>query len=156
MPYLSELLTFVLGVIGTYLGVSWKVKRDLEAEYDSDLRKARLAVYQVLWKELEPLAKFSRPAPVTYATLKDLSRSLRSWYFEHGGIYLSESTRDCYFGVQEEIERILGADGIDDNSSLTEVAPDVFERVRKAGSTLRTAMAADVGTRKAPILDAKD
>ncbi len=155
MDFLSELLTFVLGVIASYLGLSWKIKKDLVAEHDRTLREARLRVYQSLWNCLEPLARYSRPTPVTFQTIKELSAQLRHWYFAEGGIYLSTATRDAYFELQEALGGLVdhSRPGQADEQELDD---DTFERLRKAGSKLRTAMAQDVGTRMGSLLDPSD
>lgn len=151
MDYLGELVTFALGVTGTYLGLGWKVRKDLEAEYDKTLRDARLRVYQSLWGSLEPLAMFSRPAPVTFQTVKGLSAELRRWYFAEGGLYLSDATRDVYFELQDKIGHVI-EDPAKARSPNGELDSETFEMLRKAGSRVRTAMAADVGTRRKPLM----
>lgn len=147
MDHLGEIFTFALGVFGSYLGLHWKVRKDLESEYDKTLRDARLRVYQTLWQSLEPMAKYAREERVTFQTLRDLSGELRSWYFGEGGLYLSESTRDAYFALQDALDPYVTREN--QSGSLDDVA---FERLRKLGSQVRTAMAADVGTRNEPLL----
>lgn len=46
-----------------YLATIAKIKKDLEATYDRDLRDKRLEVYKELWKHREPLAQYARPHP---------------------------------------------------------------------------------------------
>src|SRR5262245_64313805 len=94
---------FVLGLASAYIGLYWKVRKDLEAEYDKDLRAKRRDAYAALWKLLQPLAKYSPPPPTTAEPLKQLSAELRQWYFEVGGLYMSGKTRDAYFALQEEL-----------------------------------------------------
>ncbi len=141
-------MSFVIGGASTYLGLYWKVRKELEAEYDKDLRASRLRVYSTLWSKLELLAKYSRPQPVNAESLDLLSAKLRQWYFEDGGIYMSQTTRDAYFSLQDELQHVLPSDkGTDRRLSAED-----FERLRRAGSALRTAMTVDVGTRRAPLL----
>jgi hypothetical protein len=40
-------------------------------------------------------------------SIHSLSISLRDWYFEGGGLFLSESTRDTYFNLQDGLKIIL-------------------------------------------------
>lgn len=155
MDYFDEGLTFVLGAIGSYLAVGWKVRKDLEAKYDKTLRDARLEVYQSLWASLQHLAKYSRPAPVTTESLKQLSAQLREWYFVEGGLYLSKRARNKYFRLQDGLQNAIER-GCSTGDPAQELDAGDFEPLRLAGSRLRSAMAADAGTRKAPLLKPED
>jgi hypothetical protein len=127
---------FLLGLASAYLGLHWKVREELEAEYDKDLRAKRREAYAALWKVLQPLAKYSPPGPLTAESFGLLSVALRQWYFEVGGLYMSSSTRDEYFALQKELT----------SPSAT------GERAREAGSRLRTATTRDVGARNEPLI----
>ncbi len=146
---LSEVLvSFALGVVSSYLGLYWKVRKELEADYDKDLRANRFRAYATLWRALQPLAKYARPAPLNAGSSEAMSVELRRWYFEEGGIYLSERARDAYFRLQNEIQSVLSRYRGTDHE-LKE--PD-FEGLRRTGSLLRTAMTLDLGSRKPPII----
>lgn len=149
---IPALVTLVFGSVATYLGTRWKIRSELEAEYDRSLRDDRIAVYQELWKELQPLAKYVRPGPVTYETIHDLSINLRQWYFERGGLYLSEGTRDQYFALQDTCQEVLSNPKWKAEQGA-ELDEETFEALRGKGSALRTSMARDVGTRKGAILE---
>jgi hypothetical protein len=56
----SALIGVVVSAIGTYLGVHWKVRKDLEAKYDESLGNLRLEAYRDLWTLTKPLAAFAR------------------------------------------------------------------------------------------------
>jgi hypothetical protein len=142
---LNALLGFLLGAAGSYLGLYWKVKKELEAQYDKELRAERLKAYAALWKLLQPIAKYSRPGPVTASSLQKLSADLQQWYFEIGGLFMSERTRDAYFALQDELT--TPAEHLDRELSHAE-----FENIRETGSRLRTATTVDVGSRKEPLI----
>ena len=147
----SELATTVLGaglglVSGALLAVLASRKR-LEVEYDIELRKHRIEAYQDLWKILEPLAYFSPPSVVTYAVARDLSKALRSWYFEVGGIFLSDATRDAYFDLQKKLGGVIKEPLENDHLP---VGLQRFERLRAIASKLRTMSTQDVATRVKP------
>jgi hypothetical protein len=147
----KAIVSFALGAVGTYIALVSKVRKDLEAAYDKDLRTARLAAYKDLWGLLEPLAKYEPLGPVSGAVLKELSQKLRHWYFTQGGIYLTDDTRDAYFGLQDALTSVVA-----ECTSLTkELAASEFEAIRKKGSWVRTWMTRDVGTRKRPMLDSE-
>jgi hypothetical protein len=126
---------FALGLASAYVGLYWKVRKELEAEYDKDLRAKRRDAYAALWKLLQPLAIYSPPGPVSPESMKQLSVELRQWYYEVGGLYLSANTRDAFFALQDE----LTAQGA------------TAEKAREKGSRLRTATTLDVGSRRKPL-----
>jgi hypothetical protein len=147
----SALLAFSLGSLGTYLTTQWKVRAELEGEYDQSLRDARIRVYQKLWASLQPLAKYARPGPVTHQAIHQLSAELRTWYFEKGGLYFSDKARDAYFTLQHALAEVQSHRPAT-VAIQTELDDATFEKLRQQGSALRSAMAADVGTRRTALL----
>ena len=115
----------------------------LTGEIDSDLRKRRIDAYAPLWKATGLLPQWPRASDVTYAQLQDLSRQLRAWYYEMGGIYLSRSShRDAYSPLQDALKE-LGQAGKSGVISETD-----YNDVRKLCSRLRTALANDIESRR--------
>ena len=148
---MSEFVTTVLGAgLGLLTGVVLALlgsRQRLEVEYDIELRKHRIEAYQALWKILEPLAYYSPPSAVTYAVVRDLSQALRSWYFEVGGLFLSEGSREAYFDLQKGLGGVI-KEPLD--ARYRPLGPRRFERLRSLASTLRTASTQDVATRVKP------
>jgi hypothetical protein len=140
----------LLGAVTTYLVAVLKLRRELEYKYDTDLRDKRIPQYLELWKLLEDLAKYARPKQLIFDDLHKLSASLRQWYFERGGLYLSEKSRDRYFALQDAIKKVLDVKG---QSVGATVGEETYENLRMSGSDLRTALTRDVGTRKSPKLN---
>jgi hypothetical protein len=136
----------VLGALTGILTTSWKARKDLESEYDISLRKDRTEVYRDLWKRLETLAFYAAPS-VTYEDAGKLTRSLRQWYFQQGGLFLSEGTREPYFDVQKALEGILDQERETDGAELDEAS---LRLLRELASRLRTSMTEDVETRVGP------
>ena len=149
---ITGLFGIASGAILAYLGAVLKFRKDLEAEYDKDLRNRRIKAYQELWKHLQLLARYDRPKPLTIQTLGELSVAMRQWYFEVGGLFLSEETRNTYFDLKKAIQQAVestkyGADEILDDK------PE-GKHILEQGSLLRARLAHDVGTRKSsPISD---
>ncbi len=148
---MSEFATTVVGAgLGLLTGVVLALlgsRQRLEVEYDIELRKHRIEAYQALWKILEPLAYYSPPSAVTYAVASDLSQALRSWYFEVGGLFLSEGSREAYFDLQKGLGGVI-KEPID--ARYRPLGPRRFDRLRSLASTLRTASTQDVATRVKP------
>jgi hypothetical protein len=137
-----------LGGLGTYLATVLKIRQELGAQYDSDLRHDRIIAYKELWKCLEPLARYAPPGDFTYAGAHKLAVTLRSWYFETGGLFLSEEARDAYFAVQKALTTL-------EKTSAETVPEATLEKLRSTGSALRTKLSEDVGTRARGILQDK-
>lgn len=124
-----------------------KFRKDLEAEYDKDLRAKRIEVYKELWSHLGLLARYDRPKPLNRKTLKELTTAMREWYFQIGGLYLSEETRKAYFDLKEIIKNDLeGSDFRDDKEK--ELASADLEKLIAQASLLRSHLTHDIGTRK--------
>jgi hypothetical protein len=148
---ITGLFGIVSGVILAYLGAILKFQKDLEAEYDKDLRNRRIEVYKELWKHLQLLARYDRPKPLTPKNLEELSVEMRRWYFEIGGLYLSEETRKTYFDLKQAIQRLTETAKYSADEVLDQ--PDSKFILQKA-SLLRASLTHDVGTRKSsPIAD---
>jgi hypothetical protein len=144
----SGSLSAVVSAIVTYLSISVQVRKDLEAKYDLDLRAQRITVYKELWRLLEPLAKYARPDPFTPLGARELSKELRRWYFGTGGLFMSEGTRDAYFELQNGLRTFAEDQHRPVEQALGETE---FTLLRDKGSTLRTRVTQDIGTRRAPI-----
>jgi hypothetical protein len=118
-----------------------------EVEYDIQLRNHRIEAYQALWKTLEPLAYYAPPSAVTHVVATDLAQALRTWYFEVGGLFLSEASRDAYFDLQKGLGGVVKEPRAANDLPL---GTRRFERLRALASRLRTASTQDVATRVKP------
>jgi len=142
---ITGLFGLLTGVGLTYLSAILKFRKDLEKQYDQDLHKARIRVYSDLWKRLEPLTPDAPPKRLTPQTLRDLLVSLREWYFEDGGIYMSDESRPTCIQLKDDIQAILNRPNL---QADTEVSAEDRKRLQKRASHLRAIVAGDIGTRK--------
>jgi hypothetical protein len=145
---LTLLVSAAIGVVAGAVATAYKSRKDLEAQYDIKLREERIEAYKVLWKVLEPLAYYSPEKPLTYKLAHDVSGDLRKWYYETGGLLISERTREPYFDLQRALAEIRRADAKPEDA-LEEPAIDA---VKQLGSRLRTSTTDDVATRVGPLL----
>jgi hypothetical protein len=137
----------ILSAIVTYFSTRAKIHLDLAAEYDKQLQESRLEAYKQLWPMLEPLARYGRAQPVTPAVLRSISDQTRTWYFQAGGIYLTQRSRRPYFRWKAAMQPLLDDPELqarpEDPIPLTRL-----EAVIDAGSALRTRLSDDIGTKK--------
>jgi hypothetical protein len=144
-------LLIVSALIGALTGIlttSWKTRKDLESAYDIELRKHRIEAYGALWKLLQPLAFYSPPGALTYEGVRKLSEELRRWYYETGGLFLSERTREPYFELQRALTGL--SVGLQDEETVTN--EQIVEIVKALASRLRTTSTQDIETRVGPRL----
>lgn len=133
----TAVVAAILAAVGTYA----TARRDLQLKFDSSLRDLRIDAYKELWAALELLAKYSRPAALSTDDAIGLSKRLRTWYFETGGLFLSDSMRQDYFAMQDGLQLVI-------SGSAGTLSDENDEYLRALGSRLRTAMTRDVGTRR--------
>jgi hypothetical protein len=118
------------------------VQLDRFSAIDQDLRKKREETYAEIWKASGALPQWPR-VEVTSGELYDLSSQLKKWYFEKGGIYLSDEARKKYTPVQERINSYAQEDGQEVFSGESQA----YEEIRKAFSDLRTELTRDLQSR---------
>lgn len=80
--------------------------REIQRDYDRELRTARMVAYAKLWQEFEPLAVYAPSESITYERVRELGVALRSWYFDTGGLLFTSRARDAYFLVQDAIDQV--------------------------------------------------
>lgn len=113
--------------------------------YEKELFQQRIQAYQDLWKLLTVLPRWHRPKPLNDTTLRELTVSMRDWYFEKGGIFLSEKAKPIYDDLKEAIEDLLEKPE-DQEESLLKNGRGAS--LLKLASRLRDRMAEYLGTRK--------
>ena len=124
-----------------------RLTQELRVEYDKDVRQHRINAYKELWKITGRFDDYAQIEPINYAMLQQVSVVLRLWYFEIGGIYLTEGSEKAYFAVQK-----LAQQGFESPQlqvlPMPKLPPDDVETVRKACRDLRSQLLLDVGTRR--------
>jgi uncharacterized caspase-like protein len=124
-----------------------RLTQELRAEYDKDLRQHRLAAYEKLWQTTGTFPLYAQSEPVTREMTQQFAVELRKWYFDKGGIFLTDAGRDAYFAVQAAVKNVLERHPMDGPPDI-ELPPDDYESVRAACSALRSKLVSDVGTRR--------
>jgi hypothetical protein len=95
------------------------------------------------------LARYDRPEPLSPKTLGRLSVEMMEWYFQTGGLYLSEETRSGYFDLKKTIRKILDNPKYQPDDVLD---PEDSQNVLDKGSLLRARLTQDVGTRRSSAI----
>lgn len=108
------------------------------AGVDADLRARRASAYAEPWRLSGALPQWPRNTELTYERLLELTLQLRRWYFDAGGMLLSEPARKALGAVQQAIAAVTEErrEGL--------VSDADYARVRDAFSALRQALSRDL------------
>jgi hypothetical protein len=104
---IGTVLAAIVANVVTYRVASWKFRQELEIDSDKNLRDHRITSYKKLWGLLKPLAKYPEPGLLNQSSIRQLAVALREWYFDDGGLFLSESAREDYFNLQDALKIVL-------------------------------------------------
>lgn len=140
---LAAIVGAIAGIAGTYLGAILKFRKDLEAEYDKDIREKRIAEYKKLWELTQDFARYERPRPYALQDVQELMTAMHAWYFQGAGLFLSDSSRPKYFAFKDALQELIAA-SVQDQP----LDPDKDAKAQERAHTLRMTLAGDVGTRK--------
>lgn len=141
---------------------TYRAALEFGSAVDVDLRQTRTTAYKELWKLTSVLPRWPRNDKLTYADLKDFSIAMRTWYFDGGGLFLSERSMKSYNELQEKLSDVLGDM---DEGRLQQIVQGAGSRdlschydiVRLKCSKLRTSLTNDVLSRRAaPIAQRQD
>jgi len=148
IPLISTVISSVISSVITYFLTRSRIRLDLEAEYDKDLRSKRLDAYKELWVLLKPLNKYSLSVTheaITHEIIQDILGNMVEWYFEKGGIYLSKRSRRPYFRFKDTMKQIT-------ENKVAKIDKQLLDHLFKEGTLLRTSLANDIGTRKGSFI----
>lgn len=140
---LAAIVGAIAGIVGTYLGAILKFRKDLEAEYDRDIREKRIAEYKKLWKLTQDFPRYGRPRPYALQDVQQLMTALHGWYFQGAGLFLSDSSRPAYFAFKDALQELIDA-----SEQGPPLDPAKDKEAHDKAHTLRMTLAGDVGTRK--------
>jgi hypothetical protein len=120
---------------------------------NEELRNWRLKVYPAVWRLTSTVPRWPQADP-TYHDLWDVHLALRKWYYESGGLYLSENARARYGEMQELLDAYLdGRDRADETPVPHRAfgaakADSPYKALMDTGSAFRTALTEDLSTRR--------
>jgi hypothetical protein len=145
----TPLLIALIGIAGTVLGALVNGALATRAKINEEMRQLRLDSYPLLWQLTSSFSRWPRMTN-TYTDLEEFHRWFRSWYYETGGLHLSENSRARYGEVQELMAAHLGApEGQPMPAQPNGPIPDrVYSGILEACSALRTALTEDLESRR--------
>ena len=132
---LSAIIAGAVSLLISTVVAAWSLRRKLETDYDAALRAERLVEYRKLWQLMEPIGWYGKHE-ITSETVKKLLADIDHWYFQGGGLLLSDVSYQSFEELQRALDKYEG----------------VPDHLRPVGSKLRTSLAYDIGGRKRPLL----
>lgn len=130
----------LVGGLVTAVVTGWLASRERVAE---ELRERRLGVYPPVWKRTSTVSRWPR-TNATYADVERLHFDLRSWYYDVGGLFLSENARGRY----GELQQIAAAHLSQGRAAADELTPTAYEDLMEVASAFRTALTEDLESRR--------
>jgi hypothetical protein len=140
----DPLTTAVIGLAsGLVLAAvsSWLSGREQAAD---DVRSARLGAYPAVWRRTSVVSRWPR-TNAGPSDLLDLHLDLRRWYYESGGLFLSERARARYGDLQAILEAYLG---LAEQWTEPELPHAAYDDVMEIASRFRTALTEDLESRR--------
>ena len=119
---------------------SWLTTR---AKVGEELRDQRLKIYPGIWERTKLFSRWPR-TEATYEDLRRLHRHLREWYYETGGLYMSENCRARYGEMQE----LFAAQLSDGPAPTARIGPTEYDDLMEICSAFRTALNEDLESRR--------
>lgn len=74
---------------------------------DAEILSKRRAAYEALFRILKPFARYDRNHELDKAQLKEVSEGMRDWYFDMGGLYLTDDCRAPYFSLKDILKSTI-------------------------------------------------
>jgi len=142
----ASIPTVLLTTISAFLGALVSHFLTQRRGLDLAVYKHRGEVYKLLWQKTSLLPNWPRRKDVTYALIRALSVELRTWYFEVGGVYLSDPARKAYGNLQTVLNKFETAP---DSETL---ATEHYDLLRDRCSDLRSELTHDLLSRKRMLL----
>lgn len=138
----GAVVSFVGSLLTHFLGARTRI--------DENLLQKRDESYKELWNLTGLIPMWPRSINMTYEKLRDLSQGLKNWYFNQGGLYLSEESRSAYGALQKELTRVVGGKT---NPELTKRLTDKdYSAVQTKGRDLRKQLTKDLFSRSRAFL----
>ena len=132
----------LVGVVGAVLGAvlsSWLAGRAKAADA---VRDVRLKAYPLVWEQTSVVSRWPH-TDANWAHLSDLQLALRTWYYETGGLYLSENARRRFGSLQELLAAML-----DHSKGKVDLAAAEYVAVMEEASAFRSALTEDLQSRE--------
>jgi hypothetical protein len=140
---LAASLSAVTGAIVSYIVAKYQTRAAFRGTVDASLIRKRERLYRQLWRMTSVLPRWPSSHACTYTDITHLDGVLKDWYFDGGGLYLSEQARSAYGVLRASMDALPERLGV-----LSDVD---YERLFQAATKLRTELTKDLFSRERPV-----
>jgi hypothetical protein len=139
--YVTPLGTLVAAAVAAVVAVLVNARLRRNA-LDQKTHEARLERYPELTKAAGPLAlyfpaieKWEREAHLTPGKCRAIGQAMSRWYFDSGGLLLSDEARDAYFAFARALTHAAAADRLDAptfDRDARKISKELLDKYKKA------------------------
>jgi len=137
---LTASLSAVTGALVSYFVAKYQMRAKFRGNVDTALIRKREQLYLSLWKLTAVIPRWPRAHDCTYEDIGQLGLAMRDWYFQGGGLYLSEQARAAYGVLRDRMDAFPPRIGVVNDAD--------YDHVFDAASKLRTELTKDLFSRE--------
>lgn len=152
-PILALVGVLTSAILGYYFGQQ-KMIAEHKKELTAEVWKKRCEYYIQLTDKMRKVPKWpSEQGKIKYIDLFDMSTDFKNWYFDGGGLFLTEQTRDVYRSVQRFVsDTLLDKHFEKSYPKMNEiVSPEDYVKMYAHLSRLRTSLTTDLLSREQDV-----
>lgn len=127
-------------IVGAALSAiaTWRMATvTITAAFEGEKYRQRLTCYQALWSQTQRIRRTPDAEDRTNEGLQETLNNLDRWYFQTGGLLLTDEARKAYFNLIRHIQHQL-------DSKQTHITPEEYLQVFDAAVALRDVTATEV------------
>jgi hypothetical protein len=145
----TTVLSAGVGAVVGFLSAVGKNYLDARRKVDEDLRTRRSSPYQELWNKTQSFQLWPR-REAFYSEVEEFQRQLASWYYDTGGMLLSNRGQRAYQRLQERLTPVIrvGREMTDDKRNMTSIPEKDLTAVEARCRRLRAALTDDLLSRR--------
>jgi hypothetical protein len=122
-----------------------RIREELRATYEKDLRNTRINNYTELWKSLAKEKNFNLFVPpvspqaekgLTYQDVEDIDRKLEEWFYTYGGFFMTPATNENYDKLRSFLLEIINQPSVKTDHLPKEKQIELRNLVRVLGYSL--------------------
>lgn len=140
----SALVVALVALGGVIVGAiisaiaTWRIATaTIAAAHEGEKYRQRLAAYQSLWSQTQRIRRTPEDDDRSIVALKQTLDQLDAWYFQTGGLLLTDDARKSYFALLGLIQERLSLGPM-------EVSENDYSKIFQAATDLRRVTATEV------------
>lgn len=136
--FLWAIAGILLGGAFTYLATRVQLKHNYKSAQRDRLLALRTESFRRLWQITGTIQRNPDKSLFKRFPQKQLLAKFNNWYFDDGGIYLTNDCREVYFAMLDELNKL---------ETSAPLVPETYQALYNAASKLRATLALEIDTR---------